>query len=183
PDLKGRALSVLLGGITVATIAGVPSGALLGELLGWRATFWAVALLCLPAALGVLRGLPATEPHAATGPMLRAQLAELRRPRLVLVMGLGALVNAATCGAFTYIAPVVTETAGFGSLWALGAGTLGPVWAGAVLVAAALLLTVPGRHVFTGAPKEPVLGKAAVLLAGTKKAARRRTEAAEIASR
>jgi DHA1 family chloramphenicol resistance protein-like MFS transporter len=115
PDRKGRARSVLLGGTTIATIAGVPGGALLGAFLGWRATFWAVALLCLPAALGVLRGLPATRPEA--GVDLRSELGVLRRPRLILVMGLGALVNAATFGAFTYIAPVVTETAGLGTLW------------------------------------------------------------------
>ncbi len=57
-DQKGRALSVLLGGTTVATIAGVPGGAVLGALLGWRSAFWAIALLCLPAALGILRGIP-----------------------------------------------------------------------------------------------------------------------------
>ncbi|MFC3492998.1 Cmx/CmrA family chloramphenicol efflux MFS transporter [Glycomyces rhizosphaerae] len=116
PDRKGRALSVLLGGTTIATIAGVPGGALLGAFLGWRATFWAVALLCLPAALGVLRGLPRARP-AASGPLLRTELGVLRRPRLLLVMGLGALVNAATFGAFTYIAPVVTGPAGLGTLW------------------------------------------------------------------
>jgi MFS transporter, DHA1 family, chloramphenicol resistance protein len=115
PDQKGRALAVLLGGTTIATIAGVPGGALLGALLGWRATFWAVALLCLPAALGVLRGLPDT--RGTHGPRLRTELAVLRRPRLILVMGLGALVNAGTFGAFTYIAPVVTETAGLSDLW------------------------------------------------------------------
>lgn len=48
PDRKGRALALLLSGTTVATIAGVPGGSVLGTVLGWRATFWAVALLCLP---------------------------------------------------------------------------------------------------------------------------------------
>jgi DHA1 family chloramphenicol resistance protein-like MFS transporter len=115
PDRKGRALAVLLGGTTIAVIAGVPGGALLGALLDWRATFWAVALLCVPAALGVLRGLPDT--RHTNGTRLRTELAALRRPRLILVMGLGALVNAATFGAFTYIAPVVTDTAGLGDLW------------------------------------------------------------------
>lgn len=115
PDRKGRALAVLLGGTTIATVAGVPGGALLGALLDWRATFWAVAVLCLPAALGVLRGLPET--REAHGTRLLAELAVLRRPRLALVMALGALVNAATFGAFTYIAPVVTRAAGLGDLW------------------------------------------------------------------
>lgn len=119
PDRKGRALAVLLSGTTVATIAGVPGGALLGTLLGWRATFWAVAVLCLPAALGVLRGIPARtgRQDERPGPVLGGELAQLRRPRLVLVMLLGALVNAATFGTFTFFAPIVTGVAGLGSLW------------------------------------------------------------------
>ncbi len=119
PDRKGRALAVLLSGTTVATIAGVPGGALLGALLDWRATFWAVALLCVPAALGVLRGLPARAetPGASAAPLLGTELAQLRRPRLLLVMFLGALVNAATFGVLTYLHPIVTDIAGLGGLW------------------------------------------------------------------
>ncbi|MFE0417533.1 Cmx/CmrA family chloramphenicol efflux MFS transporter [Streptomyces tendae] len=118
-DRRGRALAVLLSGTTVATVAGVPGGALLGTLLGWRATFWAVALLCLPAALGVLAGIPAGRARAAAvdGPSLSVELAQLRTPRLLLVMVLGALVNAATFAGFTFLAPVVTGTAGLGELW------------------------------------------------------------------
>ncbi|MFD3441816.1 Cmx/CmrA family chloramphenicol efflux MFS transporter [Streptomyces sp. NPDC058685] len=119
PGRKGRALAVLLSGTTLATIAGVPGGSAIGTLLGWRATFWAVAVLCLPAAVGILKGLPARpapqdEPDR---PVLRSELAQLRQPRLILVMGLGALVNAATFGGFTFLAPVVTDTAGLGELW------------------------------------------------------------------
>jgi MFS transporter, DHA1 family, chloramphenicol resistance protein len=119
-DQKGRALAVLLSGTTAATIAGVPGGALLGTLLGWRATFWAVALLCLPAAFGIVKGIPE---HAADtqdtpdGPSLRTEVAQLAAPRLVLVMLLGALVNAATFATFTFLAPIVTGTAGLGELW------------------------------------------------------------------
>ncbi|MGW4821735.1 Cmx/CmrA family chloramphenicol efflux MFS transporter [Streptomyces sp. NPDC004227] len=119
PDKKGRALAVLLSGTTVATIAGVPGGSVLGTLLGWRATFWAVAALCLPAALGILKGIPAGRAkEEATGrPALRAELAQLTRSRLILVMLLGALVNAATFAGFTFLAPVVTDTARLGELW------------------------------------------------------------------
>lgn len=55
---KGRALSVLLSGTTIATVAGVPAGALLGSLGGWRMTFWAIVVLCAPALYGVVRGVP-----------------------------------------------------------------------------------------------------------------------------
>ncbi|MFE0254203.1 Cmx/CmrA family chloramphenicol efflux MFS transporter [Streptomyces sp. NPDC059010] len=119
PDRKGRALAVLLSGTTVATIAGVPGGSVLGTALGWRATFWAVAVLCLPAALGILKGIPAGrgEDQATGRPALPVELAQLARPRLLLVMLLGALVNAATFGSLTFLAPVVTDSAGLGELW------------------------------------------------------------------
>ncbi|WP_405622946.1 Cmx/CmrA family chloramphenicol efflux MFS transporter [Streptomyces sp. NBC_00076] len=132
PDRKGRALAVLLSGTTVATIAGVPVGSVLGTLLGWRAPFWAVVALCLPAAIGILKGIPVrrTQQDATDGPALRSELAQLQSPRLVLVMLLGALVNAATFASFTFLAPVVTESAGLGELWIsvvlvlFGAGSL-----------------------------------------------------------
>ncbi|MFI1461831.1 Cmx/CmrA family chloramphenicol efflux MFS transporter [Nocardia carnea] len=117
-DRRGRALAVLLSGTTMATIAGVPGGALLGAVFGWRVTFWAVALLCVPAAIGVLTGIPARMRDVPDrGPGLFAELAVLARPRLMVVMLLGALVNAATFGAFTFLAPLLTGRAGLGDLW------------------------------------------------------------------
>lgn len=120
PGQKGRALAVLLSGTTVAIIAGVPGGAVLGTVLDWRATFWAIALLCLPAALGVVQGIP-TRPNTCeqdtTNPALGTELAQLAQPRLILVMVLAALVNAATFGTFTFLAPIVTDTAGLAELW------------------------------------------------------------------
>ncbi|MEU5384864.1 Cmx/CmrA family chloramphenicol efflux MFS transporter [Kitasatospora cineracea] len=116
PDRKGRALGVLLSGTTAATVAGVPAGALLGQLLDWRAAFWAVAVLCAPAAVGVLLGVPA-DPGGSPAPALRVELAQLARPRLRLALLLAALVNAATFGAFTFLAPVVTGPAGLGRGW------------------------------------------------------------------
>jgi DHA1 family chloramphenicol resistance protein-like MFS transporter len=170
PDRKGRALAVLLSGTTVATIVGVPAGSVLGTLLGWRATFWAVAVLCLPAALGVLRGVPARPARQGTsaGPALRSELAQLRRPRLVLVMVLGALVNAATFASFTFLAPVVTGTAGMGSLWIsvalvlFGAGSLV-----GVTLAGRLSDRRPGLVVAVGGPLLLVGWPALAVLADT----------------
>jgi len=120
-DCKGRALAVLLAGTTMATIVGVPGGAVLGTLLGWRATFWVIVLLCAPAALGIAKVVPAAATGAArtsaAGVALRTEIAELARPRLLLVMVLGALVNAATFATFTFLAPIVTNTAGLGPWW------------------------------------------------------------------
>lgn len=40
PEAKGRATSTLLAGVTLACVVGVPAGALLGQLWGWRSAFW-----------------------------------------------------------------------------------------------------------------------------------------------
>ncbi|MFE6649667.1 Cmx/CmrA family chloramphenicol efflux MFS transporter, partial [Nocardioides sp. NPDC057772] len=120
PDRKGRALAVLLSGTTLATVAGVPAGALLGTALGWRATFWAVALLCVPAAFGIASGVrsgPQEEAPGRPGPSLVAELTQLRAPRLLVAMLLGALVNGGTFAAFTFLAPIVTGTAGLAQVW------------------------------------------------------------------
>ncbi|NUR86669.1 MAG: MFS transporter, partial [Nonomuraea sp.] len=100
PDAKGRAASVLLGGITLACVVGVPAGALLGQALGWRAAFWAVALISLPALLAIPRPTPtperSTQPATESGAGrsgARGELGVLRRPGLLVVMVLGALVN------------------------------------------------------------------------------------------
>ncbi|MBM7173665.1 MFS transporter, partial [Streptomyces sp. G44] len=123
PNAKGRATSALLGGVTVACVAGVPAGAVLGEVWGWRSAFWAVALLSVPALLAIARAVPggaagtagaAGAPDAA-GPSALGELRALRGPRLLLTLLLGALVNGATFCTFTYLAPLVTEVAGLGS--------------------------------------------------------------------
>lgn len=117
---KGRALSILLSGTTIATVAGVPAGALLGTALGWRTTFWAIGILCIPAVIGVIRGIAddaGRTDTSTTSPRLRAELGQLATPRLILAMALGALINGGTFAAFTFLAPVVTETAGLAEGW------------------------------------------------------------------
>lgn len=117
-DRRGRALAVLLGGTTLATVLGVPGGALLGTVFGWRATFWVIALLCVPAAVGIAVGIrDQTERTDTSGPTLRAELAQLRSRPLIALMTLGALVNGATFAAFTFLAPIVTQAAGLPPIW------------------------------------------------------------------
>ncbi|WP_411122082.1 Cmx/CmrA family chloramphenicol efflux MFS transporter [Streptomyces sp. x-19] len=121
PDAKGRATSVLLGGTTLACIAGVPAGAVLGQEWGWRSAFWAVAAVSVPAVLTLVRSVPAgpTGDGAAGGtpgtPGVRAEVRALQRPRLWVALLLAALVNGATFCTFTYLAPLVTGVTGFGA--------------------------------------------------------------------
>ncbi|MGY3519674.1 Cmx/CmrA family chloramphenicol efflux MFS transporter [Micromonospora sp. PTRAS2] len=116
PHAKGRAASVLLGGVTLACVAGVPAGAVLGNLWGWRTAFWAVAAVSVPAAVAILRSVPPTPPGAPL-PDARRELRALRRPRLAVTLALAALVNGATFCTFTYLAPLATEVSGYGRAW------------------------------------------------------------------
>lgn len=137
PRAKGRATAILLGGITLACVVGVPGGALLGQLWGWRSAFWAVALLSLPAVLAVVTAIPTGEQPSGAG-AVRGELGVLRQPRLLVVLLLGALVNGATFCAFTYLAPLVTDVT-----------EVGPGWVPAVLalfgLGSFLGVTVAGR--------------------------------------
>jgi DHA1 family chloramphenicol resistance protein-like MFS transporter len=117
PGRQARALAAILSGTTLALIAGVPAGAFLGELWGWRSALWAIAGVSALALVAVAVLTPSRlgpqEPHARVD--LRAELGTLRSPDLLRHLVLGVLVNGATFCAFTFLAPLVTDAAGLGT--------------------------------------------------------------------
>ncbi|TDC60430.1 MFS transporter [Micromonospora sp. KC207] len=119
PQAKGRATSVLLSGVTLACVAGVPLGAVLGEVWGWRSAFWGVAAISAPAVIAILRSVPPT-PVDPDAPTARHELRALRSPQLIVTLLLGACVNGATFCSFTYLAPVMTEVTSLGTGWLPG---------------------------------------------------------------
>ncbi|MEV0317721.1 Cmx/CmrA family chloramphenicol efflux MFS transporter [Streptomyces sp. NPDC050658] len=156
PNAKGRATSALLGGVTLACVAGVPGGALLGQYWGWRSAFWAVAIVSVPAVVAILRSVPAGAPDA-TASGARGELRALRSPRLCVTLLLGALVNGATFCTFTYLAPLITDVGGFGESWV-------PVLLALFGVGSFVGVTVSGR--FADVRPVPFLAGGAVLLLG-----------------
>ncbi|MEV0932322.1 MFS transporter [Streptomyces phaeochromogenes] len=84
PAATSRALGMLLGGLTVATVAGVPQGAWLGQLSGRRGPFWVLAALSAGAAAVIGRYIPADERREA--PSARAEFAVLRDVRIWLIL-------------------------------------------------------------------------------------------------
>ncbi|WP_250028961.1 MFS transporter [Paractinoplanes maris] len=110
PDRRSSAIAAMLSGITLATVAGVPLGTLLGQQYGWRATFWAMALLGVLAALSTAAFVPVTGSGAAAG----GQWGAFRNVTVWLALGMTALAFGAVYAPFTYVAPLMTEVAGFG---------------------------------------------------------------------
>ena len=171
PNAKGRAVSILLAGTTVATVAGVPAGAVLGTALGWQSTFWAIALLCVPAAIGIATGFTnqahgsAREESSSTS--LRVELAQLASPRLVLTMMLAALVNAGTFATLTFLAPIVTGTADLSQWWVSVALVLFGVGSFIGVTVAGRLADARPRVVIMGGGSVLVLGWVALALFAT----------------
>ncbi|MEU0100881.1 Cmx/CmrA family chloramphenicol efflux MFS transporter [Streptomyces sp. NPDC006267] len=115
--LKGRATAVVVGGVTIACVVGVPAGAVLGEHWGWRSAFWAVAVVSLPAVLAVLRSIPGGRDTGAAPVPVRDELRALTGPRPRPVLLTMALVQGATFCAFSYLEPLLTRETGLGAGW------------------------------------------------------------------
>ena len=114
PERTGRAIGIVLGGISVSTALGVPLGTLVGQGMGWRAGFVGVAVLGLAALLGVLRVVPAV---AATGVgRVTVQARYAFAPRVMAVLGTGLLLLGGQYAVLTYITPFLLERTGVSSV-------------------------------------------------------------------
>ncbi|WP_046733589.1 MFS transporter [Streptomyces humi] len=112
PERKARSVSLMFMGLTVANIAGVPVATLMGQHLGWRATFLGVSLIGVAAMAAVFLLIHPTRTPAPTSG-LRGELTALRSLPVWLalattVVGFGALFSA-----YSYITPMLTESAGY----------------------------------------------------------------------
>lgn len=102
-DRLGRAMTVVNAGVSLATIAAVPAGAYLGELVGWRAVFLLAAAAGVLTLVAQLATLPSIPPSGAPG--FRTLLQTARIP----VVALGVLAIILLAGGhfmgFTYLRP------------------------------------------------------------------------------
>jgi len=123
------AMGVMVGGLTIANVVGVPLGAALGKGLGWQGPFWLLAVLSLIAAAVIARQVPAGHGGGAHA-TVRGEFASLRTGRLWLVYLAIALAQAAVLGTYSYISPILTDRAGLSAglvplaMLGYGAGTV-----------------------------------------------------------
>lgn len=110
PTLRTRAIALVFAGGTAANVAGSPLGALVGQLLGWRATFWAVAALGAAALAAVVVAVPALPPAPTT---LRAGLGAFRNRQVWLTLAIGVAGPGGLFAAYTYVAPLLTSASGY----------------------------------------------------------------------
>ncbi|MGW4246081.1 MFS transporter [Nocardia sp. NPDC004722] len=111
PDKKAGAIAMMFTGLTVANVVGVPLGTFVGQSLGWRTTFALVAALGVAGLAGVAKLVP--DLPKPEGVHLRHELAAFKNIQVLLAMGMTVLGFGGVFAAITYIAPMMTEVAGF----------------------------------------------------------------------
>lgn len=126
----GLATSIVLGGITIATVMGVPLINLVGQYDGWRTAFVCLAVMCVASAGAIALVLPSLHiPSLAKG---LGFAVVLRRKDLLITYAITGLTAAAHFGAYTFVEPFIGQVPGITSymiavlLFAFGAsGFLG----------------------------------------------------------
>ncbi|MGW6245005.1 Cmx/CmrA family chloramphenicol efflux MFS transporter [Streptomyces roseolus] len=143
-DSRARALAVMIGGLSIANVLGVPAGAFLGEHLGWRSAFWAVAAASAIALVGVVTRIPHL-PLPETKPRLRQELTIYRDRQVLLAITVTALAAGGVFCAFSYLAPLLTDVSGLDEAWVSGVLALFGIGA---LIGTAIGGRVADAHLF-----------------------------------
>ena len=106
----GRAVAMVMIGLSVANVLGVPAATWMGQNLGWRSAFWVAACLALLTAVLVTAFVPSCPGDAdATG---RRELRLFAEPQVWLTLLAGAIGFGGMFALYSYIAKVVTEVGG-----------------------------------------------------------------------
>lgn len=109
PHRKASAIAMIFTGLTLATVLGLPFGTWLGQIFGWRATFWAVSLVGALAFLAIALFVPRTDRGA---PLKLRQLALFARPTPLRALAMTVLGYAGVFMVFTYVTPLLINVAG-----------------------------------------------------------------------
>ncbi|MGL3822937.1 MFS transporter [Sphingopyxis sp. R3-92] len=115
PEKRASAVAAMFMGLTLANVIGVPLAPWIGETFGWRTAFGAITVWGLITMVALRIALPDI-PHAGGGNMY-AELGVLKRREVLIALALTAIGSAAMFTVFTYIAPILTEATGAGTLY------------------------------------------------------------------
>jgi predicted MFS family arabinose efflux permease len=110
PEVRARALALVSGGITVATVIGVPVVALLGNEIGFRVAFGVIAAAGVLAGIVIRFALPAVPVPGGTTLAQRVAVVRVPGVAVTLLVSVCAFVGGFTT--YNYIAPLFTDRLG-----------------------------------------------------------------------
>lgn len=143
PDQRGRASSIVLGGLMLATVLGVPTATLVDQNFGWRASFWAIVALATASAAAIALLAPASAKEAKGN--ISSEFGAFRKGRLWAAYATSGLVMGATFSAFSYFSPIFTEVSGIS---ASTIPTLLAVYGVATVIGNLVIGRYADRHIF-----------------------------------
>lgn len=108
---QASAISLMFAGLTVSNVLGVPLGTFLGLQLGWRSTFWALAIIGVVTMIGIRLLVPSLPAPIHTS--LRKEFGVFKRPQVWISAAVSILAFGGVIGGFTYIAFTIVEVSGF----------------------------------------------------------------------
>lgn len=115
PTRRGWAISMVMAGLTVSNVVGVPFGTWLGQNFGWRLLFLLVGVIGVATMVMLWKFVPYQEPHADAS--IRRELAALKRLQVWLAVLIGVVGFGGFFATYSYIAHTVTSVAGIPSEW------------------------------------------------------------------
>lgn len=178
-EQRTQAVALVLMGLTVATLVGVPVAAAIGQGLGWRAAFVIVGVLGAIAFVMVAIFVPLIPANDHASPW--SELAALKNKQVWLTLGIGAIGGGGLFAVFSYVKPTMMQLAGVdeGSIpWVLalfGIGMVGGNLIGARLADKHLEKTIRGilfwgvlvLGLFYWTSHHAILGAINIMLVGT----------------
>ncbi|WP_158783962.1 MFS transporter [Pantoea sp. BAV 3049] len=120
PGKQASAVALMFTGLTLANVLGVPLGTWFGQMFGWRATFWGVAVIGILAFISLIVSLPENKEEKPVH--LASEISALGNGRLWLSLLMTVFFAAAMFALFSYIAPLLLEVTGIsdkGVSWTL----------------------------------------------------------------
>ncbi len=108
-EKRGLAVAFVLAGLTVSNVVGVPLGAAIGNMFGWRATFWAMFALGIVATAAMIAMIPRTNGPAPRPAGLAREIRVLGRQQIWSSLILMQMLMIGQFVPFTYIAPLLVE--------------------------------------------------------------------------
>lgn len=179
PGRRARAVGMVMLGLTIAMLAGVPIAAWLGQIFGWRASFGFVGVIATVAVLLIHRNIPDIAPARGASPW--RELDALRRKQVWFTLSTGAIGFGGLFSVFSYIKPTLVEVSGLplnGVPFVLALFGLGMVLGnlvGSHLADKSLMRTIGGLllyaalvlAIFPWAARNVVTAAAVVFLIGT----------------
>jgi MFS transporter, DHA1 family, inner membrane transport protein len=177
PERGSSAISLMIAGLTVANVVGVPLGTFVAQQTSWRLVLGAVAVIGLVTIAGLLAWMPRELGEPGD---LRTELAAFRRGRVWLVLGLTMVGFSALFAVYSYVSPILTELGGIPVEWVtpvlalFGIGTTVGTLAGGRLgdrygfsfVTVGLLATAVVLAVFALVARTPVAAVVLLVLFG-----------------